>query len=161
MIGIVAIVVTVSVAMWPIRPIVDYTIYDESNQSPTSLDFTGGPMRLFFEVRNRGASDAPVQVNVTIMGGYLSTHADGPFNYSSTQFYSVLTAHSDNYGAWIYYVRPAQNAPSISVVFQVTKGWRLDISGISNYFFGEYNGWSTDLTFIQKKPGVYSLGTVP
>jgi len=69
---------TVSVTMWPIRPLVDHRVTGGYNDPQTDLSFTGGACDSL-DIRNRCASDPPVLADITITNGYLSTNWNGPF----------------------------------------------------------------------------------
>jgi len=144
--------------MFSARPLVDYTIsHPILIRVPEQLDFRGGPEQIKFRVRNRGGTDAPIFVNITVVNAYISDKWLGPFNQSSPiVFATSLDAHSE-YDGWTYFIVPLKDVAFVGIEFSVTKRLRLDISGITNWLFGEYNGYCVSLTYVQQSPGLYVL----
>jgi hypothetical protein len=154
---VVAATVAVLVPLFQSRPLVDCAIQDRYNQYISTLSFAQGPLYLSFDVRNRGGNDAPVTVTIAVLNGNFSPNATGPFGYSLIgPWHTTLNAQTPNWGGWIYYLKPAANAPNITLQFHVERRWTSDVSGISNYLFGEYNGCNYSQTFKQSGVDYYT-----
>ncbi len=154
---IVGILVTVSVSMWPLRPLVDYKIADTYSQNPPLvLDFHSGPLQLQFMVRNRGTSDAPISARVVVINGYVSGDLKS-MSVSEMLLESKVEANMKEYASWIFYIKPIDGASEMKIDFSVTRRFSLDISGIANSLWGEYNAWNTPLTYVNAGQGVYKL----
>jgi hypothetical protein len=129
------------------------------SQRSWTFSLGGARAHFSFEVRNRGGSDAPIIANITVVNAYIGKVE--PLNWTRPiVFYTVVTAHSDQYGGWDYYIVPIGDPSTIEIEFHVTKSWRQDTSGIMNWFFGEYNPWYTDLVYQRESPGLYKLVSV-
>jgi hypothetical protein len=152
------IIIAIVAMLYPSRPLVDFAIQDlYRGTPPETIDFKNGPIRFFFAVRNRGASDALVSVDIAIVGGFLSSVPEGPFNTTNQKYVSRLNAHSNEYGGWMYYVTPVKDSPKLQIVFSVAKLFELSGSGLANFIWGEYNAWNTNLIYVRTAPNIYKL----
>jgi len=159
-IAILTIVAMVLVPMWQARPLVDYRISAEYGEEvPKRLDFRWGPEKLAFDVRNRGGTDAPIILNITVVNAYIVAMDTTEFNTTSIVRSSRLNAHTEEFRGWICSIIPVKEAPSIRIEFSIAKHWESgrDGSAITNWLFGEYNAWRVSLTYVQVSPSVYSL----
>ena len=157
---IVLMIIGIIASILVLRPMVDYGIVGlGSNNPPKELDFRYFTIvQLTFQVRNRGGSDAPISANITVVNAYIGQAQ--PLNWTKPiVFYTVLTAHSEQYGGWNYYVGPIGDPSTIEIHFHIMKSWRQDTSGMINWIFGEYNPWYTDLVYDRIGPGQYRLAT--
>lgn len=154
----VTIIVAIAAMLYPSRPLVDFEIQDPyGGFPPETIDFNSGPIRFFFAVRNRGASDALVLWEITIVGGFLSEAPEGPFNTTNQRYSCKLHAHSDKYGGWMYYVTPMKDSAKLQIAFSVAKLFEPSGSGLANLIWGEYNAWKTNLIYVRTAPNIYKL----
>jgi len=154
------IIITIVATLYPSRPLVDFAIQDlyRGNPPPSeTIDFKNGPIPFFFGVRNRGASDAVVSVEIAIVGGFLSSVPEGPFDTTNQKHHIRLNAHSNEYGGWICYVTPMKDTAQLQIVFSVAKLFEPSGSGLANFIWGEYNGYNTNLIYVRAAPNIYKL----
>lgn len=159
LIGIASVVAVVVVPMISDRPIVDYYV-----QAPSQLDFRfWHSVDITVYARNRGGNDAPLFINVTVVGAYVGWSNGGPFNQSSLVFPTVLPRNTEEYkGYWSFAINAAGDPSVIRVEFHMTKQFRLDVSGMSNWFFAEYNppcGTVYLYTYSRDLQGLYKLSS--
>jgi len=114
--------------LWEARPMVEYRIDAFDLQGPPKvLDFRlGSRVSLVFQLRNRGATDAPVFVNITVANARIGTLDQ--MNNGSIIFWTLIAAHSDQYGGWEYYITAIGDPESITITFDLTREWKTDLT---------------------------------
>jgi len=139
---IVGLVVTLLGAAWQQRPIIDY----DMSGIPDTYNFQYSSMIVTLRVRNRGNTDASLDLVVTVSEANMTVDKLEPwitYNETQVKFHVAAIAHMETYSTYSVNISPVGDPQNFTITYTIEDTSNsLSINGIISHLFLEPHGYS-------------------